>query len=95
MSSCTFFGHRDAPKEIGSILRSTLIDLIENQKADMFYVGTQGNFDCMVEKNLKRLKAEYPHIRYVVVLAYIPSPQSALARNDYNAGHPQYRKRAT
>ena len=28
---CTFFGHKDTPKEIEPTLRSTLIDLIENK----------------------------------------------------------------
>ncbi len=37
----TFFGHRDAPKEIEPTLRTTLIDLIENRNATDFYVGTQ------------------------------------------------------
>ena len=72
MSSCTFFGNRDTPKEIEPILLSTLIDLIENKKVDLFYVGNNGNFDYMVRKSLKVLKIKYPYIRYCVVLAYMP-----------------------
>ncbi len=44
----TFFGHRDTPKETESTLQLTLIDLIENKNATMFYVGNHGNFDAMV-----------------------------------------------
>ena len=51
MAVCTFFGHRDTPKKIEPILKSTLIDLIENKKVDLFYIGNQGNFDYMVRRN--------------------------------------------
>ena len=39
---------------------------------DMFYVGRQGRFDAYVRSALKELQAKYPHIRYAVVLAYVP-----------------------
>ncbi len=69
---CTFFGHRDTPKEIEPIIKSTLIELIEKKDVNYFYVGTQGDFDCMVRKVLRELKIYYPHIDYAVVLAYMP-----------------------
>lgn len=72
MSSCTFFGRRDTSKAIEPILRSVLTDLIENKNVDMFYVGNHGHFDGMVRENLKFFKRSYPHIRYAVVLAYMP-----------------------
>ena len=68
----TFFGHRDTPKEIESALRLTLIDLIENKNATLFYVGNHGNFDAMVRHQLEDLSKTYP-IKYYVVLAYMPS----------------------
>ena len=72
MPSCTFFGHRDTPNEIAPALKEYLTYMIENKKVDLFYVGNQGHFDQMVRRILKELKVEYPHIRYAVVLAYIP-----------------------
>lgn len=72
MATCTFFGHRDTPKAAEPILQSTLTDLIENENVSLFYVGNQGNFDKMVISNLRLLKQKYPHIRYCIVLAYIP-----------------------
>ena len=36
---CTFFGHKDTPKEIEPTLRSALIELIENKNVTVFYVG--------------------------------------------------------
>ena len=68
----TFFGHRDTPKEIEPALRLTLIDLIENKNATLFYVGNHGNFDAMVRRQLEDLSRTYP-IKYYVVLAYMPS----------------------
>ena len=68
MSCCTFFGHRDCPDSICPKLRSVLVDLVENQQADTFYVGRQGSFDELVYAALRELSAKYPHIRYAVVL---------------------------
>ena len=71
MATVTFFGHRDTPKEIEPALRLTLIDLIENKNATVFYVGNHGNFDAMVRRQLEDLSKTYP-IKYYVVLAYMP-----------------------
>ena len=69
--TCTFFGHRDTPKETEPALQLTLIDLIENKNATVFYVGNHGNFDAMVRRQLEDLSKTYP-IKYYVVLAYMP-----------------------
>ncbi len=68
---CTFFGHANAPKEIEPIIKSTLVDLIENKGVTTFYVGNHGNFDYMVA-NVLRALAEIYSIKYYVVLAYMP-----------------------
>ena len=72
MHTCIFFGHRDCPDSIKPKLRETLIELITLHGVDMFYVGNQGQFDAIVRSVLRELKAEYTHIDYAVVLAYIP-----------------------
>ena len=72
---CTFFGHKDTPKEIEPTLKSTLIDLIENKNVTVFYVGNNGNFDTMVRCQLEELSQTYP-ITYSVVLAYLPTKKS-------------------
>lgn len=71
MKCCTFFGHRYVFDKIEQILTSLLIKLIEND-VKVFYVGSQGDFDCIVIKTLKSLKNKYPHISYYTVLAYLP-----------------------
>ena len=72
---CTFFGHKDTPKEIEPTLRTTLIDLIENKNVNIFYVGNHGNFDAMVRRQLVELSQVYP-ITYSVVLAYLPGKKN-------------------
>ena len=72
MSFCTFFGHRDTPKEIEPILQATLINLIEKHGVNCFLVGNEGDFDKIVKRNLRLLKIDYPHILFFVVLAYMP-----------------------
>ena len=81
--TCTFFGHRFVPQKIEPTLRSTLIDLIENHGADLFYVGNHGEFDAMVRRVLCELSAKYP-IRYRVVLAYMPEKQDEYRLTDYS-----------
>ncbi len=69
--TCTFFGHRDCPKEVEKKLQEILINLIENKNVTEFYVGNQGMFDYFVRKTLFQLSKLYP-IKYYIVLAYIP-----------------------
>lgn len=71
MKTCTFFGHKNASKEIEPMLKMILVDLIENKNVFRFYVGNQGGFDYMVKRCLIELKEIYS-IDYAVVLAYIP-----------------------
>lgn len=53
-------------------LLRTLEDLILTHGVNQFYVGNQGQFDSYVRKVLNKLEERYPHIRYAVVLAYMP-----------------------
>ena len=71
MSACTFFGHRDCNDDIESEVYACVENLIRNNVA-VFYVGTQGNFDAMVHRVLKKLKVKYPHIKCNIVFAYLP-----------------------
>ena len=71
MAVCTFFGHRECYGLEEAILRQAIADLIE-QGVDTFYVGNQGQFDALVRIVLRQLQKDYPHIRYSVVLAYLP-----------------------
>ena len=68
---CTFFRHRDTPAEIRPLLRTVLLELIEQRGVDRFCVGCQGNFDAMARELLRELERSRG-IRYEVVLAALP-----------------------
>ena len=80
---CAFFGHRDCPETVKSQIRQAVVDLIENHKVTMFYVGNQGNFDCLVLSVLKETTTAYPGVEYAVVLAYMPSAKSQATSGGY------------
>lgn len=82
--TCTFFGHRDAGKEIEPTLLKVIVDLIENKNVTSFYVGNNGQFDYMVRKILRLIKKSYPQIDYSVVLAYMPREKKELDFYDYS-----------
>ena len=65
-----FFGHSDAPWSVQPKLREVILDLIDNEGANEFYVGTHGNFDRMVASVLSEL-SEIRAFRFYVVLAYL------------------------
>lgn len=75
MSVCTFFGHHDCSSAIKPKLKAVLIDLIETHAVHTFYVGNHGAFDSLVRSTLQELTQVYPHIRFTVILAYLPTKQ--------------------
>ena len=79
---CTFFGHRDAPESVRTLLREVVLDLIEQKGVTQFYVGNQGNYDAMVRSLLAELERSHG-IRYDVVLAYLPQKAVGLCDIDH------------
>lgn len=73
MPTCTFFGHRDSPDSLRPSLQQAIVRLIVEEGVDTFYVGHQGKFDRLALAALQQAAAQYPHIRYTVVLAYLPT----------------------
>ena len=91
---CTFFGHRQCFDLDRAVLENAIVELI-NLGVDQFYVGNQGQFDAMVRSCLKALQGRYPHIRYGVVLAYLPTENSEYADHKDTMyppieGHPKF-----
>ncbi|MBO5397218.1 MAG: hypothetical protein J6A97_10100 [Clostridia bacterium] len=72
---CTFFGHKDAPKQIEKTLREKIEELILTENVNYFYVGNNGNFDSMVSHILRDLSEKYD-ITYRIVLAYMPDEKN-------------------
>lgn len=69
----TFFGHGDADISLQKTLSEAIEALIIHQHANMFYVGTHGNFDRMATKALYGLKQKYPKIQAYSVLSFMPA----------------------
>ncbi len=53
-------------------MKQVLIELIENEGVELFYVGNEGNFDKMVRNELKLFSTVYTHIRFSVLTLNIP-----------------------
>ena len=77
MSVCTFFGYRDSPIELRPKLIQAISTLIEKHAVDTFLVGNNGKFDSMVVSVLKELSIAYPHIRFSVILSYMPTSSTS------------------
>ena len=71
-NAACFFGHREVTHNIRDKLTEIIENLITEKDVKEFYVGHQGQFDNMAYSVLKELKSNYPHIRYIVILAYMP-----------------------
>ena len=71
----TFCGHReiDDSERVRAWLTETVTALI-GQGADLFYIGDSGAFDRMAAGVVHELKAVYPKIQSVLVLAYLDRP---------------------
>lgn len=70
---CVFFGHRfvPEPEKIKQKLKAVVRDLIQ-EGTDTFWLGGYGEFDTLAEDVVRELKAEFPHIKKVLALAYLP-----------------------
>lgn len=68
----TFCGHSELARydEVRSWLARTMEPLILDG-ADTFYLGGRGSFDALAAGVMRELKKTYPHIRIVLVLAYL------------------------
>lgn len=72
LKTCTFFGHSDCPEAVYPVLKEAIRNLINETGVSDFFVGNNGRFDSLVTRVLKEMANENPHIRFSVVLAYLP-----------------------
>ena len=82
MATGCFFGHKDTPESVKDDLYTAIEKLITEYGVETFYVGNQGSFDFYTRAALRQLQDKHPHIRYAVVLAYMPGEVS-----EYDADH--------
>ena len=93
----TFFGHRNTPEHIKNNLETTILNLIENQNANVFLVGNHGGFDNMCNHIIYKLKEKYPHIKHYTILAYMPTKnnfynhyENTILPEDVAISHPKF-----
>ena len=83
--TCCFFGHREVEDDIESILKETIVQLI-NEGVKNFYVGNHGAFDKMVYRVLKKICEENPTVKFAVVLAYLSTKGNNYSNSIYPEG---------
>lgn len=95
--TCCFFGHKDTPEAVKKDLYTAIERLVTAYDVETFYVGNQGLFDAYVRSALQQLQKQYPHVRYAVVLAYMPGKVSeyedhsdTMLPEGIEAVHPRY-----
>ncbi len=73
MHICSLFGHREiwGEDDFDEKLECAIIDAIENLGVEEFWVGGYGKFDFFASIILRKIKKIYPHIRVILVLAYL------------------------
>ena len=69
---CCFAGHSRIYSGMDkNILKNVIINLIENEGVDEFWVGNYGNFDSISAEAVRELKISYPQISLVLVIPYL------------------------
>lgn len=76
---CSFCGHGTVPESIRPSLSAAVTEMITVNGVTQFYLGNHGQFDSMVLSELNQAKIKYPHIRFSVVLAYMPGKREEFA----------------
>ncbi len=68
---CVFFGHAKLPITIEQQkkLSQVIIDLIENNNVDTFWLGGYGKFDWIASSTVRKIQKQYPHNHPVLRLA--------------------------
>ena len=72
MKTVTFCGHGDCT--VSDDVKQWLYEAIETEiknGAELFYLGGYGAFDRVAAQTVRELKQKYPHIKSVLVLAYL------------------------
>lgn len=70
---CFFIGHRETPTSILSELRIIIHQHITQYNVTEFIVGNRGNFDRLAASVILDLKKQFPQIRLILLLPYLPT----------------------
>ncbi len=71
---CVFFGHRVVfDEEKAKLQLKRVVRELIKDGFNTFWLGGYGEFDALADDVTRELKHEFPHIRRVCVLAYLPT----------------------
>ncbi len=70
--NCWIFGHLDVTKDIVSILKTAVTELLKKQKSVCFYIGGKTAFDFAIKSMLQELQIDH-FLRFRVVTALLPT----------------------
>ena len=75
---CGFAGHGSMTysEKVFMLLKEKIEAAIVEDAITEFWVGNYGDFDRLAQRAVKEVQKKYPHIRYAVVLAYMPGQQT-------------------
>lgn len=70
-NTCCFLGHREIveTEELKKDLYDTIVELIVNEKVDVFLFGSKSRFNDLCHEIVSRVKVNYPSIKRVYVRA--------------------------
>ena len=68
--NCVFFGHSNTSAELNGKLKDVIVVLM-NEGVERFYVGNNGNFDCLAQRALCEIEKEGYNVKWEVVISYI------------------------
>lgn len=81
---CFIMGHRDARKDIFSMLCNCIEKCIEFDGVDEFIVGNYGSFDKMAAKAVNLSKMKRANIKLTPILPYHPAERKSAISSEFN-----------
>ncbi len=81
MLSCAFFGHRSFEySKYREKTKGIISELITKFGVTTFYDGCRGDFDLFCAEIVGELKVEFPEIKLIYILSYIPQNKLLLPK---------------
>jgi len=86
MKTIFMFGNRDLPSKVWRSIFDAVEEIIEESKGEplRFIVGHRGRFDATVAVVLSALRAKYPQIKLLRLIAYYEPTKKRLLWEEYD-----------
>lgn len=64
--TCCFFGHRSITCNLRPRLKEVILALIREGNVNVFYIGNNGDFDCLAQSVLAEIIAIMKNVKYYI-----------------------------